>query len=88
MALKTNTYYPILKKEDVPVGSTWYSADGSSHKVVVTAVDLESQAGWTTYEWEDPASPSGKRTHEKSSFAFQCRYKLPSAGITETHESR
>ena len=86
--LKDNEYYPILKKEDVPVGSTWYSADGSNHKVVVTHVDLESPAGWITYEWDDRLAPGGKRRHEKSSFAFQCRYKLPSTGILKIHESK
>ena len=86
--LKEHTYYPIVKKEEIPVDSVWYAADGSRHKVTVIAVDLKSPAGWVTYEWEDNTAYGGKRKHEKPSFSFQCRYKLPSTGIEQTHESR
>lgn len=82
MSEKTHTWYPIIRKEEIPIGSSWFAADGSGHTVVVTAVDLDSPAGWVKYEWVE--KPSGvTRSHEKSSFAFQCRYCLPSRGVTQ-----
>jgi tagatose-1,6-bisphosphate aldolase non-catalytic subunit AgaZ/GatZ len=69
----------IVKKENIPLGR-WYAKDGSNHSVVVTAVDLASPAGWVTYEWEENGK---KRTHEKSSFGFQCRYYSPETKVEE-----
>lgn len=63
----------FLKPEQVPLDSVWYSCDGSGHKVRVVYKDLDAP-GWIGYEWQE----KGKTvTHEKSSFAFQCRYYLP-----------
>jgi hypothetical protein len=57
----------------IPLDTVWYACDGSGHKVKVTYTDTE-KPGWVGYEW----SEKGKIvTHEKSTFAFQCRYYLP-----------
>ena len=68
MALKE-----FLKIEQIPLGTTWYSCDGSGHKVRAVYKDIK-KPGWVGYEWEEKGEI---RTHEKSTFAFQCRYYLP-----------
>lgn len=63
----------FLKAEQIPLNTMWYSCDGSGHKVKVVYIDIDPP-GWVGYEWQE----KGKTiTHEKSSFAFQCRYYLP-----------
>lgn len=64
----------FLKAEQIQLDSVWYSCDGSGHKVRVVYTDIAAPPGWVGYTWQE----KGKTvTHEKTSFAFQCRYYLP-----------
>jgi hypothetical protein len=67
------TLKEFFKIEQVPLGTMWHSCDGSGHKVRVVYKDIKTP-GWIGYEWEERGEI---RTHEKSTFAFQCRYYLP-----------
>jgi hypothetical protein len=63
----------FLKLEQIPLGAIWYSCDGAGHKVRTVYKDINAP-GWIGYEWEEKGEI---KTHEKSTFAFQCRYYLP-----------
>jgi hypothetical protein len=63
----------FLKVSQIPLDTVWYSCDGSRHKVRVIYTDSE-KPGWVGYQWEEKGEI---KTHEKSTFSFQCRYYLP-----------
>jgi hypothetical protein len=63
----------FLNVKEIPLDTVWYSCDGSRHKVRVVYIDAE-KPGWVGYQWEEKGEI---KTHEKSAFAFQCRYYLP-----------
>jgi hypothetical protein len=59
----------ILAKKDIKHDQVWAAADGSNHTVTISAV----RDDWVCYTW----SEHGKaKYHEKTAFAFQCRYCL------------
>ena len=63
-AIITQYIFPV---EDLVIGTRWASTGN-------TLVTIESIGGeWVTYSWFEGDS---KKTHEKSAFAFQCRYCL------------
>jgi hypothetical protein len=64
----------FLKTEQIPLNTVWYSCDGSGHKVKVIYKDTESPPGWVGYTWQEKGAAVN---HEKTTFAFQCRYYLP-----------
>lgn len=64
--LLCGTILPINK---LAVGQLWASADGSDHVVSITAIS----DGWVSFTWTEHGA---QRHHEKTSFAFQCRYCL------------
>ncbi len=57
----------IFKTEEIKKGQRWAPADGSNREVKIVRVD----GSWVKYEWEEKGQ---RKTHEKDSFAFQCRY--------------
>jgi len=57
----------IFAPEEIKIGSRWQASSGNT--VTVTA----NNEGWITYEWIEKGET---RSHEKQSFAFQCRYCL------------
>jgi hypothetical protein len=67
-------YDPIIKPEDIKCPSIWAAADGSGHKVLVENVvfDSKTQTHWVHYGWVEKDE---LKSHKKTSFAFQCRYK-------------
>lgn len=56
----------ILPKLEIKPGQLWASADGSKHVVKISGV----RDDWVGYTWGQG------QYHEKSVFAFQCRYCL------------
>jgi hypothetical protein len=58
----------ILPNSKIKLGQQWAAADGSDHVVKINAVKGE----WVGYNWG--GSPT--KYHEKTVFAFQCRYCL------------
>lgn len=66
----------FFKAHEIEVGSRWARADGSKGFVTVEGLNsYGSTDPWfeVVYSWE----VNGKKfTHEKESFAFQCRYCL------------
>jgi hypothetical protein len=60
----------ILAHDEIQVGQTWAAADGGNYTVQVLDVD---RFGWVRYSWTEGVE---ERSHEKESFAFQCRYCL------------
>lgn len=69
-----NTYQPIIEAKDITYPSIWAAADGSGHKVLVENVvfDDKAKTHWVHYGWIEKGVA---KTHKKTSFAFQCRYK-------------
>jgi len=59
----------IYKPEEIVIGCRWQGSGGS-----VVTVESICNLGWVTYSWTDVNGV--KKTHEKESFAFQCRYCL------------
>lgn len=57
----------FFKAHEIAAGQRWAPADGSNHEVKIVSVDGD----WVKYEWKEQGQ---RKTHEKSSFAFQCRY--------------
>lgn len=57
----------IFKVNEIKAGQRWAPADGSDHEVKIVSVDRDR----VKYEWDEQGQ---RKTHEKSSFAFQCRY--------------
>ena len=57
----------ILPVEELKVGQLWVGTSGT--QVTITGIDGD----WITYEWSENGQT---KTHEKESFAFQCRYCL------------
>jgi hypothetical protein len=63
----------FLTIEQIPLDTVWYACDGSRHKVRTVYKDLK-KPGWVGYEWQEKGAT---KSHEKSTFTFQCRYYLP-----------
>lgn len=59
----------ILANDQVRAGQKWAAADGSNRSVRIVAVAHD----WVTYTWDEYGEP---KYHDKSIFAFQCRYCL------------
>ena len=59
----------ILRDDQVKPGQKWAPADGSNRSVRIVAVAHD----WVTYTWDEYGEP---KYHDKSIFAFQCRYCL------------
>jgi hypothetical protein len=68
-------YEPIIKPEDIKFPSIWAAADGSGHKVLVENVEFDGKSNthWVHYGWVEKGE---MKSHKKTSFAFQCRYKM------------
>ena len=66
----------FFKPHEIKVGSRWCRADGSKGFVVVEGINQYGSIDpWyeVVYSWELNGE---KFTHEKETFAFQCRYCL------------
>ena len=59
----------LIRNDFILPGQLWCSADGSDREVQV----VEVKDDWVKYTWEENGE---QRVHEKSCFAFQCRYCL------------
>lgn len=59
----------ILADDQVKPAQIWAAADGGDRTVRITAVAHD----WVTYTWGEHGEP---KYHDKSIFAFQCRYCL------------
>lgn len=68
-----NTHHEIIEGKDIKFPSIWAAADGSGHKVMVDNViyDDDTNTYWVQYGWVERGE---MKKHEKSAFAFQCRY--------------
>lgn len=62
----------LLEASEIVPGDIWFSCDGAGIQVKIESVDVERATVY--YSWEED-----NRTvhHDKSSFAFQCRYYKP-----------
>ncbi len=59
----------ILDTSQIKRAQVWAAADGSNRTVTVSAV----RGDWVGYTWRE----NGRlKYHEKTAFAFQCRYCL------------
>jgi hypothetical protein len=58
----------IFDKDSIQIGSRWQSSCGT-----IVTVESICDLGWITYSW---VVDGIKKTNEKESFAFQCRYCL------------
>lgn len=59
----------ILDPALVKSGQVWAAADGSNRTVTI----LHIKSDWVTYSW---VVGDAQKQHQKSLFAFQCRYCL------------
>lgn len=59
----------ILPRRSLKHGQVWASADGSNRTVTISGV----RDDWVGYTWKENGQP---KYHEKTVFAFQCRYCL------------
>lgn len=59
----------FLADHQIKNGQVWAPADGSDRTVRVSG----DREGWVGYTWMENGV---RKYHEKSSFAFQCRYCL------------
>jgi len=57
----------IFKADEIKKGQRWAPVDGSNREVKIIRVEGD----WVKYGWEEQGQ---RKVHEKSSFAFQCRY--------------
>lgn len=57
----------FFKAHEIEAGQRWAPADGSNREVKIVSVDGDC----VKYEWEEQGQ---RKTHEKTLFAFQCRY--------------
>lgn len=69
------SYQPIIPAEEIKFPSIWFAADGSGHKVLVENVIFDDARNtyWVHYGWVEKGE---LKNHKKTSFAFQCRYKM------------
>ena len=66
----------FFKAHEIQVGSRWARADGSKGYVTVEGFNSYGSTGpWyeVVYSWEENGV---KKTWQKETFAFQCRYCL------------
>lgn len=63
----------IFPPREIKPGQRWQGSSG--HVVTVDLIEPAQSFGehWVTYSWEEKGA---RRTHDKTAFAFQCRYCL------------